>query len=96
MLWGWLATLVLQIHIGLRDYAETRFDTHDTHFGELQAMWETFAESGALPEADIARLAEIEHRDSIFADIDPSFWSEGSRAYPALDTDRPRESAHPL
>ncbi|HEY4357196.1 MAG TPA: 1,4-alpha-glucan branching protein domain-containing protein [Acidobacteriaceae bacterium] len=76
-----------------RDYAETRFNTHSTQFGDLQAIFESFMESGALSETEEARLGEIERRDSIFADIDPSFWSEGARVYPVLD-DKPAAGAN--
>ena len=59
-----------------RDYAEMRFDTHNDHFSELKAMWQAFSEQGALNSDQAARLAEIETRDAIFPELDPSLWTE--------------------
>jgi len=61
-----------------RDYAESRFLTHNDQFLELKTIWQAFEHDGALNEHMTTRLAEIEHRDSIFPDIDPSFWAEGA------------------
>lgn len=63
-----------------RDYAEMRFLTHNDQFLELKTMWQAFEHDGALNEHMTNRLAEIEQRDTIFPDIDPSFWSEGAHA----------------
>ncbi len=57
-----------------RDYAEKRFLTHVDQFREVEATWHTFAETGSITPQQDARLAEIELRDSIFADIDPANW----------------------
>jgi 1,4-alpha-glucan branching enzyme len=63
-----------------RDYAELRFETHHDQFNELKAMWQIFAATGSLSAEQEGRLAAIEHRDSVFADIDPAHWAEGARA----------------
>jgi 1,4-alpha-glucan branching enzyme len=61
-----------------RDYAEIRFLTHNDQFNELKAIWKTFeADSSIAPEQE-TRLAEIELRDKIFPDINPSHWAAGS------------------
>lgn len=61
-----------------RDYAEMRFLTHNDQFLELKTMWEAFEHDCALNEHMSARLAEIEQRDSLFPEIDPSMWADGS------------------
>jgi 1,4-alpha-glucan branching enzyme len=61
-----------------RDYAEVRFLTHNDQFNELKALWQAFESAAALTEEQAKRLAEIELRDSIFPDIDPSLWAVGS------------------
>ena len=58
-----------------RDYAELRFLTHNDQFGELRSIWETYVQSGELNEHQAARLAEIQERDNIFPDLDPSLWA---------------------
>src|SRR5580692_10925508 len=63
-----------------RDYAEMRFLTHNDQFLELKTIWQAFEHDGALNEHMTNRLAEIEHRDSIFPDIDPGLWSSGASA----------------
>jgi 1,4-alpha-glucan branching enzyme len=62
-----------------RDYAETRFLTHNDQFQEIANAWKTFAATGSISDAEEQRLAAIELRDSIFADIDPSFWALGAK-----------------
>ncbi len=62
-----------------RDYAELRFETHHDQFNELKAIWQSFEGAGSLTPEQEQRLAAIEHRDSIFAEIDPGCWSEGSK-----------------
>ncbi|HEY0308253.1 MAG TPA: 1,4-alpha-glucan branching protein domain-containing protein [Acidobacteriaceae bacterium] len=62
-----------------RDYAETRFLTHNDQFQELSNAWKSFAATGSISDAEEQRLAAIELRDSIFADIDPSFWALGAK-----------------
>jgi 1,4-alpha-glucan branching enzyme len=61
-----------------RDYGEMRFVTHNDQFLELQTMWHALEERGSLDQHSLGRLREIEERDSIFPDIDPSMWAEGS------------------
>ena len=61
-----------------RDYAEVRFLTHNDQFNELKAIWQAFESTGTLTAAQDKRLAEIELRDSIFPDIEPSLWAAGS------------------
>jgi 1,4-alpha-glucan branching enzyme len=65
-----------------RDYAELRFSTHRDQFNELRALFETLRGDDAkqLSDDQLNRLAAIEERDNIFADIDPSFWSTGAHA----------------
>ncbi len=69
-----------------RDYAEMRFLTHNDQFLELKTMWEAFAHDGSLNEHMLSRLDEIERRDSIFPDIDPSLWASGAHASRGSDT----------
>jgi len=61
-----------------RDYAEIRFLTHNDQFNEVKAIWQTFESTGAITEAQASRLAEIEHRDGVFPDIDPGLWVAGA------------------
>jgi 1,4-alpha-glucan branching enzyme len=65
-----------------RDYAEIRFLTHNDQFNEIKSIWQTFAFTNTITEAQQTRLAEIEQRDLIFPDIDPSLWSAGSKQTP--------------
>ncbi len=65
-----------------RDYAELRFLTHNDQFTELSTIWQSFESGGHLNEHQQMRLTAIEERDSIFPDIDPSFWSTGAHATP--------------
>ena len=62
-----------------RDYAELRFNTHMDQFNELKSLWQTFESNSSLSPEQHERLSAIELRDSIFADIDPTFWATGSR-----------------
>ncbi|HWG16878.1 MAG TPA: 1,4-alpha-glucan branching protein domain-containing protein [Acidobacteriaceae bacterium] len=68
-----------------RDYAEQRFLTHNDQFIELKTMWEALRADGGLNEHLSARLAEIEQRDSVFPDIDPCLWAEGSCARQVME-----------
>jgi len=63
-----------------RDYAEMRFNTHNGQFNELKEFWQALESAGSLTAEQQERLAAIEVRDSIFADIDPEFWASGARA----------------
>ncbi|HEV2577376.1 MAG TPA: 1,4-alpha-glucan branching protein domain-containing protein [Acidobacteriaceae bacterium] len=65
-----------------RDYAELRFNTHRDQFNEIRALYETLHgdDAAQLSEDQLNRLAFIEDRDNIFADIDPSFWAIGAHA----------------
>jgi 1,4-alpha-glucan branching enzyme len=58
-----------------RDYAEERFATHQDLFREVLEMWRQFEMTGTLKPDFDERLAAIELRDSVFADIDPSLWA---------------------
>ncbi len=62
-----------------RDYAETRFNTHNGQFNELKGFWLALEATGSLAAEQEERLGEIEVRDSVFADIDPGFWAIGAR-----------------
>lgn len=62
-----------------RDYAEARFTTHNDQFNEVKGFWEAFEATGELTAAQETRLAEIERRDSVFPDIEPGMWAEGSK-----------------
>jgi 1,4-alpha-glucan branching enzyme len=63
-----------------RDYAESRFLTHNDQFLELKSIWQAFAPDGRLNEHMTSRLQIIEQRDTIFPDIDPGLWVEGASA----------------
>ncbi len=65
-----------------RDYAESRFVTHNDQFHELASMSQAFDANGFLSLEHQARLHEIETRDSIFPDLDPALWSTGAHATP--------------
>jgi 1,4-alpha-glucan branching enzyme len=58
-----------------RDYAEMRFGTHRGQFEELRGMLEEWLREGAMADGTEQRLGEIEQRDDIFPDLDPSFWA---------------------
>ncbi|CAN5447745.1 1,4-alpha-glucan branching protein [soil metagenome] len=61
-----------------RDYAEVRFLAHNDQFNEIKAIWKAYELAGVLsPDAEF-HLTEIELRDSIFPDIDPSLWVAGA------------------
>ncbi len=62
-----------------RDYAELRFHTHNDQFNEVKNIWLAFDSEGRMTPEQEDSLAAIELRDSIFADIDPSFWAAGAR-----------------
>jgi len=61
-----------------RDYAESRFLTHNDQFLELKGIWQAFAHDCVLNEHMTLRLAEIEQRDNIFPGLDPCLWAAGS------------------
>jgi 1,4-alpha-glucan branching enzyme len=61
-----------------RDYAELRFETHNDQFNEVKAIWQSFETNGSISEAEENRLTAIELRDSIFYDINPSYWAAGA------------------
>ena len=63
-----------------RDYAEKRFNVHKDQFLEMKGIWQAFEQNGALNEVQDRRLSELEIRDSVFPDIDPSFWAAGAKA----------------
>jgi 1,4-alpha-glucan branching enzyme len=63
-----------------RDYAERRFLTHQDEFNEVKTIYNAWETTGSISPAEEERLSQIELRDSIFADIDPSFWVEGAHA----------------
>ena len=58
-----------------RDYAELRFTTHNDQFLELKSIWQAYEATGSLNDHQATRLAAIQHRDSIFPDIDPANWA---------------------
>ena len=64
-----------------RDYAESRFLTHNDQFLELKTIWQAFEHDGALNQHLTSRLNEIELRDSIFPDIDPGLWAAGASEF---------------
>ena len=61
-----------------RDYAESRFHTHNDQFLELKSIWQAFERDRQINEQMTARLAAIELRDNIFLDIDPCLWAAGA------------------
>jgi 1,4-alpha-glucan branching enzyme len=61
-----------------RDYAELRFETHNDQFNELKSIWQHFEANREICPDQQSRLDAIEVRDSIFPDIDPSFWVTGA------------------
>jgi 1,4-alpha-glucan branching enzyme len=73
-----------------RDYAELRFQTHNDQFNEIKSIWQSYETHTELTPQQEERLATIEHRDSIFPDINPSFWVAGARQ-PRADGLQPEE-----
>jgi 1,4-alpha-glucan branching enzyme len=73
-----------------RDYAEARFLTHNDQFNEIKSIWQTFESLGEINSAQQDRLAEIELRDNVFLDIDPSHWATGAKETP---TESPIEAS---
>jgi 1,4-alpha-glucan branching enzyme len=67
-----------------RDYAEVRFATHHSQFQTVKRIFEAFAASGGIGPDDEQKLAAIEVRDSVFADVDPEFWMRGAHARGAV------------
>jgi 1,4-alpha-glucan branching enzyme len=65
-----------------RDYAEIRFLTHHDQFNDVKAIYQTFESAGAISPEQESRLAEIELRDNIFPNIDPTHWAAGSKQEP--------------
>ena len=63
-----------------RDYAEMRFTNHNSDFLTVKAIWFSFCTNGSLTPEQETELAEIELRDNIFPDIDPTFWRTGAKA----------------
>ncbi|MFC6644028.1 glycoside hydrolase family 57 protein [Granulicella cerasi] len=62
-----------------QDYASARFRTHADTFAELRGFYDA-ALAGSLTEPQLQRLSQIETRDSIFANIDPTLWATGAHA----------------
>jgi 1,4-alpha-glucan branching enzyme len=58
-----------------RDYAEKRFNDHLSQFNELRGTYEDWQTCHAITAEQNARLAEIEVRDRIFPNLDPSLWA---------------------
>ncbi len=58
-----------------RDYAEKRFNTHLDQFRVLIDAWRRFEAGQALSPETMHSLQEIETRDSVFADVDPTLWA---------------------
>jgi 1,4-alpha-glucan branching enzyme len=69
-----------------RDYADSRFLTHNDQFVELKAIWQAFAQDGTLNDHLASRLLAIEQRDNIFPDIDPHLWSLNAHGHPVSVT----------
>jgi 1,4-alpha-glucan branching enzyme len=65
-----------------RDYAEIRFLTHNDQFNELKAIYQAFEATGAIAPEQETRLTEIEVRDGVFPNIDPSLWVAGAHNIP--------------
>ncbi len=78
-----------------RDYAELRFLTHNEQFLEMKSIWQAYDTDGVLNEHQAARLAAIELRDGIFADIDPGFWVSGAKQTRPEDTRVPEPGRLP-
>jgi 1,4-alpha-glucan branching enzyme len=72
-----------------RDYAELRFNTHNDQFNELKSIYQSVEANNSITAEQEQRLAEIEQRDSIFADIDPTFWITNAHAQPATPNPKP-------
>jgi 1,4-alpha-glucan branching enzyme len=66
-----------------RDYAEIRFLTHNDQFNDIKAIWQSYESTCTLTTTQEARLAEIESRDSVFANIDPGLWAAGAKQSPS-------------
>ena len=78
-----------------RDYAEIRFLTHNDQFNEVKAIWLTFDQTGAITPEQETRLAEIELRDGVFPDIDPSLWAAGAHQQRSASPLAPSAETHP-
>jgi 1,4-alpha-glucan branching enzyme len=65
-----------------RDYAEIRFLTHNDQFNEVKAIYQAFEANGVIAPKQETRLAEIELRDGVFANIDPGLWVAGAHDTP--------------
>ena len=63
-----------------KDYAEERFVVHTDQFNQAHAIWKHWEEHGAITEQQLADLAYLEERDSIFPDIDPGLWAKRAEA----------------
>jgi 1,4-alpha-glucan branching enzyme len=59
-----------------RDYAEHRFQTHMDQFRIVELAWGEFLEKGSLTPVTEKKLAVIEERDNLFAEIDPALWAQ--------------------
>jgi len=59
-----------------RDYAELRFQTHMEQFRIVEQAWEEFLGTGSLTEGTEKKLAVVEERDNLFAEIDPALWAQ--------------------
>lgn len=59
-----------------RDYAEMRFAQHKDEFEKLYSLACRLNETGEMSETDLLYLEDIEARDGIFGEIDPTWWAE--------------------
>ncbi len=78
-----------------RDYAESRFLTHNDFFSDLRGMWEILLTTGDLSPEQHTRLSEISTRDNIFPDLDPGLWAHTTSAtlQRTAERDLPRQSS---
>ena len=58
-----------------RDYAEMRFSNHNSDFLQVHNLLEKAASGEHLSEADEQLVNNISERDTLFRDIDPTWWA---------------------
>lgn len=79
-----------------RNYAEDRFHGHLASFQAIERMWQQHCSSGTLSSEDEAALQAIEIQDSVFADVNPEFWTREGTPAGAQTIQPPPTTSSPL